>query len=72
MFMSDVHVAGLKVAPDELAIFLHADGMVLFIPLKSDRYRIIADLGLPHAGRELIPPSKRCGRSLIDAWGVGP
>ena len=41
--LADLHVAGLDVPPDELAIFFHGDGMVLFIPIKGDRYRIIAD-----------------------------
>lgn len=43
--LADVHVAGRDVALDKLTIFLHVEGMVLFIPIKDDRYRILADLG---------------------------
>ncbi|HEY5953767.1 MAG TPA: FAD-dependent monooxygenase [Terrimicrobiaceae bacterium] len=43
--LADVHVAGRDVAPDKLTIFLHVEGMVLFIPIKDDRYRVLADLG---------------------------
>ena len=54
--LADIHVAGLEVAPDELVVFFHNDGMVLFIPIKGDRYRIIADLG-PSTGGPRVDPT---------------
>ncbi|GCE88924.1 monooxygenase FAD-binding [Komagataeibacter diospyri] len=43
--IADVHVVGLAMAPDELAIFWHPDGAVMFFPIIPGRYRIIADIG---------------------------
>jgi hypothetical protein len=63
--LADVHAAGLQVPPDELAIFLHSDGMVLFIPIKGDRYRIIADLG-PSTGGPRVDPSLKEIQEIID------
>jgi 2-polyprenyl-6-methoxyphenol hydroxylase-like FAD-dependent oxidoreductase len=43
--LADVHVEGLSVPGTELAIFWHHEGVLLFFPLGSGRYRIIADVG---------------------------
>ncbi|PYD47266.1 FAD-dependent monooxygenase [Novacetimonas pomaceti] len=42
--IADVHVAGLRVPPDEPAIFWHPDGAVMFFPISPGRHRIIADI----------------------------
>ena len=46
-------------------LFLHSDGMVLFIPIKGDRYRIIADLG-PSAGGPRVDPSLKEIQEIIN------
>jgi 2-polyprenyl-6-methoxyphenol hydroxylase-like FAD-dependent oxidoreductase len=63
--LADIHVAGLEMAPDELVVFFHSDGMVLFIPIKGDRYRIIADLG-PSTGGPRVDPTLREVQAIVD------
>jgi 2-polyprenyl-6-methoxyphenol hydroxylase-like FAD-dependent oxidoreductase len=43
--LADVHVAGLDMPANELAMFWHPDGIVAFFPIAPGRYRIIADVG---------------------------
>jgi 2-polyprenyl-6-methoxyphenol hydroxylase-like FAD-dependent oxidoreductase len=43
--LADVHVAGLSIAPTDMAIYWHQDGVVVFFPIGPGRYRIIADTG---------------------------
>ncbi len=43
--LADVHVAGLNFPGNELVMFWHADGAVVFFPIAPGRYRIIADIG---------------------------
>ena len=63
--LADIHVAGLEVASDELAVFFHGDGIMLFIPIKGDRYRIIADLG-PSTGGSRVDPTIEEVQAIID------
>jgi 2-polyprenyl-6-methoxyphenol hydroxylase-like FAD-dependent oxidoreductase len=53
------------VALDELVVFFHSDGMVLFIPIKGDRYRIIADLG-PSTGGPRVDPTLEEVQAIVD------
>ena len=43
--LADVHVSGFDEPADELVIFWHEDGAIVFFPISSGRYRIIADVG---------------------------
>ena len=43
--LADLHISGLTTPSDELAIFWHQDGMIIFFPISPGRFRIIADLG---------------------------
>ncbi|MFO1304376.1 MAG: FAD-dependent monooxygenase [Burkholderiales bacterium] len=43
--LADLYVDGDAVPKDELAIFWHEDGIVVFFPIGPRRYRIIADAG---------------------------
>jgi 2-polyprenyl-6-methoxyphenol hydroxylase-like FAD-dependent oxidoreductase len=63
--LADVHVAGRDVAPEKLTIFLHVDGMVLFIPIKDDRYRVLADLG-PVKGRPRVELTLEEAQAIVD------
>lgn len=43
--LADIHVAGLAVPTDEMAIYWSAEGTLLFFPIGGGRCRIIADVG---------------------------
>ncbi len=43
--LADVQVAGGRVPEDEVAIFLHQDGVLACFPIAPGRFRIIADVG---------------------------
>jgi 2-polyprenyl-6-methoxyphenol hydroxylase-like FAD-dependent oxidoreductase len=42
--LADVHIEGALV-PDEVSVFWHENGVIIFFPINRDRFRIIADLG---------------------------
>jgi 2-polyprenyl-6-methoxyphenol hydroxylase-like FAD-dependent oxidoreductase len=42
--LADLHIEG-PLAPDEVSIFWHRTGMLVFFPITRDRFRVIADLG---------------------------
>ena len=42
--LADVHVEG-SAAADEVSIFWHEKGVLVFFPITRDRFRVIADLG---------------------------
>jgi hypothetical protein len=65
--LADVHLAGLEAAEPELEIFWHQDGTVLFFPLSSVRYRIIADIG----SDPKHDPSLDEVQALVDRRGPG-
>ncbi|GBQ58922.1 FAD-dependent monooxygenase [Komagataeibacter swingsii] len=65
--IADVHVAGLAMAPDELAIFWHPEGAVMFFPVMPGRYRVIADAGPPP-----VPvPELAMVQAIVDRRGPG-
>ncbi len=43
--LADVHLTGLRLPPDEMGLYWHADGVLALFPLGSGRYRIIANVG---------------------------
>lgn len=53
--LADVHVAGLPYPPDEMAIFLHQNGVLAFFPLTRERYRIIASVAAAGAIEPATP-----------------
>ncbi|MCE2576548.1 FAD-dependent monooxygenase [Komagataeibacter sp. FNDCR2] len=65
--IADVHVAGLAIKPDELAIFWHPEGAVVFFPISPDRYRIIADIG----SAPLHAPTLQEVQAIVDRRGPG-
>ena len=44
-FLADVHLTGLRLPPDEMGLYWHADGVLALFPLAPDHYRIIANVG---------------------------
>ncbi len=43
--LADLHVTGLGISQTEMALFLHAEGLLVFFPIAPGRYRLIADVG---------------------------
>ena len=58
--LADIHIQG-KLAEDEVSVFWHAAGALIFFPISRDRFRMIADLG------EADPAAKRADPTLLDA-----
>ena len=65
--VADVHVTGLTMPPDELAIFWHPEGAVMFFPVTPGRYRIIADIG----SAALHVPDLKEVQAIVDRRGPG-
>ncbi len=53
-FLADVHIAG-PLAPDEVSIYWHAQGVLAIFPITPGRFRVIADLGAAEAARRPDP-----------------
>ena len=54
--LADVHLAGGPTPPDELALYWHADGVLVLFPITPGRYRVIADVGEAKAGETPARP----------------
>jgi 2-polyprenyl-6-methoxyphenol hydroxylase-like FAD-dependent oxidoreductase len=52
--LADAHVEG-PVAPDEISVFWHQKGVLVFFPITQGRFRVIADLGTAEAERRPDP-----------------
>jgi 2-polyprenyl-6-methoxyphenol hydroxylase-like FAD-dependent oxidoreductase len=50
--LADIHVDG-PLATDEVSVFWHESGVLVFFPITRDRFRVIADIG---AASEHAPP----------------
>jgi 2-polyprenyl-6-methoxyphenol hydroxylase-like FAD-dependent oxidoreductase len=66
--LADLHLAG-PAPPDEIAIYWHADGILLLFPITPGRYRVIADVGEVKAGEHPSDPTLEEVQSLIDQRG---
>ncbi len=65
--LADLHLAG-PAPSDELAIYWHADGVLLLFPITAGRYRVIADV---KAGASPAEPTLSEVQALIDQRGPG-
>ncbi|HTQ00573.1 MAG TPA: FAD-dependent monooxygenase [Casimicrobiaceae bacterium] len=68
--LADLHVAGLGLPGDELATFLHRDGLLVFFPIAGNRYRVIGDLGRWNPA-DRTDPTLADVQALVDARGPG-
>jgi 2-polyprenyl-6-methoxyphenol hydroxylase-like FAD-dependent oxidoreductase len=68
--LADVHLAGLP-TPDEIAIYWHADGVLVLFPITPGRYRVIADVGQANAGGRPGDPKLEDVQALLDQRGPG-
>ena len=53
-FLADVHLEG-PIAPDEISVFWHKAGTIVFFPITPGRFRVIADLGTADVAQRADP-----------------
>jgi 2-polyprenyl-6-methoxyphenol hydroxylase-like FAD-dependent oxidoreductase len=63
--LCDVHVANLPLADNELGIYWHEQGLVVFFPIGPQRYRIVADVGAA-ANRSSAAPTLDEIQAIVD------
>jgi 2-polyprenyl-6-methoxyphenol hydroxylase-like FAD-dependent oxidoreductase len=68
--LADVHIQGV-LAEDEVSVFLHAKGALVFFPITRDRFRMIADLGKADAAVQRTDPTLADAQAKIDERGPG-
>ncbi|WP_435020454.1 FAD-dependent monooxygenase [Tundrisphaera sp. TA3] len=69
--LADVHLAGVKADPPEIAIFWHRDGTMALFPIAPGRYRMIADVGDASGPDRRADPSLAEVQALLDRRGPG-
>ena len=68
--LADVHVQGV-LSEDEVSVFLHAKGALVFFPIARDRYRMIADLGKADVAVQRPNPTLEDAQAKVDERGPG-
>lgn len=68
--LADVHVDG-PIAPDEITVFWHHSGVLVWFPIALGRFRVIADLGMAKTERRPPDPTIEEVQAMIDARGPG-
>jgi 2-polyprenyl-6-methoxyphenol hydroxylase-like FAD-dependent oxidoreductase len=53
-FLADIHVEG-RLPADEVSVFWHKKGVLVFFPITPGRFRVIADLGAAEAAQRADP-----------------
>jgi 2-polyprenyl-6-methoxyphenol hydroxylase-like FAD-dependent oxidoreductase len=69
--LADVHLDGVRSKPDELDIFWHPEGALVFFPISPGRYRVIADVGDGHGGTHRPDPTIEEVQAMLDRRGPG-
>ena len=68
--LADVHIQGV-LPEDEVSVFLHAEGALVFFPITRDRFRMIADLGQADASARRADPTLADAQAKVDERGPG-
>ena len=68
--IADLHLSKVP-SPEEILISWHRDGILAVFPIIAPRYRVIADLGLTHAGVAPPDPTTQEVQAILDARGPG-
>jgi len=68
--LADVHLAG-PVPVDELTIYFHEAGVLLFFPISGQRYRVFADLGAATSDDHPPDPTLADVQRMLDTRGPG-
>ena len=68
-FLADVHLEG-PLPADEVSVFWHKKGVVVFFPISAGRFRVIADLGAAEAANRADPTLAEV-QAKVDERGPG-
>ena len=68
--LADVHVEG-PVVDNEVSVFWHEEGVLIFFPITADRFRIVADIGLARSLERPADPTLEEVQRVLDARGPG-
>jgi 2-polyprenyl-6-methoxyphenol hydroxylase-like FAD-dependent oxidoreductase len=68
--LADIHIGG-SLPEDEVSVFLHAKGALVFFPISRDRFRMIADLGKADASVQRSDPTLADAQAKVDERGPG-
>jgi len=66
--LADVHLKG-PIAPDEVSVFWHIKGLLVFFPITPGRFRMIADLGRAADTPHPAEPTLADVQAMIDERG---
>ncbi len=69
--LADVHLTGVTTPASELDLIWHEDGVFALFPMAENRYRVIADVGLAHAGVPRPNPTLAEVQAIVDRRGPG-
>lgn len=67
--LADVRIDG-RLAGDEISVYWHDGGVLVFVPMRGGRYRVIADLGASQEGSRPEPTLHEV-QSKVDERGPG-
>jgi 2-polyprenyl-6-methoxyphenol hydroxylase-like FAD-dependent oxidoreductase len=68
--LADIHVDG-TLARDEVSVFWHSTGLLVFFPIGADRFRMIADLGATDPSTQRADPTLADVQAKLDERGPG-
>ncbi|MBS7700736.1 MULTISPECIES: FAD-dependent monooxygenase [unclassified Chelatococcus] len=68
--LGDFHLSEAPFPPSELATCWHEDGVIVFLPMSSNRYRLIASLG-PSTSEAPVPLTREEFQAVADRRGPG-
>ena len=68
--LADIHVDG-PLAPDEVSVFWHEKGVLVFFPIKPPRFRVIADIGAASDHGPPADPTLAEVQATVDQRGPG-
>jgi len=69
--LADLDLGGYGVPQDELAIYWHAEGILVVFPIAPRRYRVIADAGVAQGEAHRADPTLDEVQAVLDRRGPG-
>src|SRR5690606_35849311 len=57
------------IAHDEISIYWHDDGVLIFFPFARDRFRVVADLGRAQSAAKPADPTLDDAQAIVDRRG---
>ncbi len=68
--LADVHIEN-GLPKDEISVFLHTSGALIFFPITRERFRMVADLGHADAAASRSDPTLAEAQAKVDERGPG-